>query len=289
MDDFEITKRLFIHHFLNPPAPGLGGKFNLNLVNPNDAMTLTKTKSDGRTCMLLEVKSALAAGFTSTEQHILESEIRNLVLAFNLNLGLVCISDAYVEYQPAEVRFKPSGPELTSNQHVGSITQSVTEPVFIHETTHVVMGREDTVDEQKVIDAFRKIQRFRQNIQSTSPITEVNLDRALREFELGMSPMNTISKFKHIYNAVEITTNLNGEGWMKDTKLDAVVCKLAGNQLQQALVEQWRCFYNRTKHSDRAKMGNADTQTYNQGVNNLPAWLPEIRACAVTILSKRLN
>jgi hypothetical protein len=289
MDDFEITKRLFIHHFLNPPAPGRGGNFNLNLVNPNGAMMLTKRQSDGQIYMLLEVKSALAAGFTSTEQHILEFEIRNLALAFNLNLGLVCISDAYVEYQPAEVKFKPSEPKLTNNQQVGSITQTVTEPVFIHETTHVVMGRDDTVDEQNILDAFRKIQRFRQNIHSTSPIAEVNLDRALREFELGMSPMNTISKFKHIYNAVEIATNLNGEGWMKDTKLDAEVCKLVGNQIQQALVEQWRCFYNRTKHSDRAKMGNADTQTYNQGVNNLPAWLPEIRTCAVTILLRRLN
>lgn len=289
MDDFEITKRLFIHHFLNPPAPGLGGNFNLNLVNSNGAMTLTKTQSDGRTYMLLELKSALGAGFTSNEQHILESEMRNLVLAFNMNLRLVCISDAYVEYQPAKVKFKPSEPELTSNQQAGFITQSVTDPVFIHETTHVVMGREDIVDEQNVIDAFRKIQKFRQNIQSTSTITEVNLDRALREFELGMSPMNTISKFKHIYNAIEIAMNLNGESWMEGSKLDTEICKLAGNQLQQVLVEQWRCFYNRTKHSDRAKLGNADTQTYNHGVNNLPVWLPEIRTCGVTILLRRLN
>jgi hypothetical protein len=289
MDDFEITKRLFIHHFLNPPTPGLGGNFNLNLTNPNGAMMLTKAQSDGRTYMLLEVKSALGVGFTSTEQNILESEIRNLVLGFNLNLELVCISDAYVEYQPTAVKFKPSEPEVTSNQQVGSITQSVTDPLFIHETTHVVMGCYDTVDEQNVIDAFRKIQRFRQNIQSTSPIAEVNVDRALREFELGMSPMNTISKFKHIYNAVEIATNLNGESWMECSKLDAEICKLAENQLQQALVKQWRLFYNRAKHSDRAKMDNADTQTYNQGMNNLPAWLPEIRTCAVTILLKRLS
>jgi hypothetical protein len=191
-------------------------------------MTLAKAQSDGRVYLLLEVKSALGVGFTSTEQHILESEISHLVLAFNINLVLVCISDAYVEYQPARVKFKPREPELTSNQHVSSIKQSVTEPLFIHETTPAVMGLEDIVDGQNVIDAFRKIQRFRQNIQSTSAIAEVNVHRALREYELGMSPMNTISKFRHIYNAVEIATNLNGESWMEGSKLDAEVCKLRG-------------------------------------------------------------
>jgi hypothetical protein len=289
MNDFEITKKLFIHHFLNPPAVSSAGNFNLKLINSNGAMMLTKTQLDGRTYILLEAKSAFGAGFTSTEQHILESEIRNLVLAFNLNLGMVCISDAFVEYPPAEVKFKLREPELTSEQQDGSNIQSVTEPVFITERTHVVMGREDRVDEQNVIEAFQKIQRFRQHIQSTSLIAEVNLDRALREFELGMSPLNTISKFKHIYNAVEFATNLSGERRMEDSKLDTEICNLAGNQLQQALVEQWRLFYNRTKHSDRANKGDADTKKYNEGVNNLPSWLPEIRTSAVTILSKRLK
>jgi hypothetical protein len=111
----------------------------------------------------------------------------------------------------------------------------------------------------------------------------------LNEFEQGMSTLNGLFKFKHIYNAVEFATNVNGDDRMKDSKLDAEVCKLAGNKLQQALVEQWRLFYNRTKHSDRAKTGDADTKTYNLGVNNLPSWLPQIRACASSILLQHLK
>jgi hypothetical protein len=135
-----------------------------------------------------------------------------------------------------------------------------------------------------------KIQNLdRKSLTPTSARLQLNLERALNEFEQGMSTLNGLFKFKHIYSAVEFATNLNGDDWMKDNKLDAEVFKLAGNKLQQALVEQWRRFYNRTKHSDRAKMGDVDTKIYNQGVNNLPSWLPPIRACASSLLLQHLK
>jgi hypothetical protein len=158
------------------------------------------------------------------------------------------------------------------------------------ESTHAILGKEEFVDGQKVIETFQKIQNLdRKSLTPTSPRGQLNLEHALNEFEQGMSTLNGLYKFKHIYNAIEFATNLNGDDSMKDYKLDAEVCKLSVNNLQQALVEQWRLFYNRTKHSDRAKTGDVDTKTYNQGLNNLPSWLPQIRSCASSILLQHLK
>jgi hypothetical protein len=286
MSNFEFTKRLFIHHFLNPPAIGRASNLNLNLVNSDAALMLTNIQSDGPTHISLEVKRPLEIGFTRSEQYILEFEISNLTLAFNFNLGNICMTDAYIEYSPAEVKLKPSESKSTSKRQDDTIMQIVTDRIAITEKANVAIGTEENVDEQNVVRIFEKIQKMnRQHLQSTSPISQLNLDHALREFEEGMSPLNTISKFKHIYNAVEFATNLNGEK-RQSSDLDAAVCNLAGTWLQQDLAEEWRCFYNRLKHPDR---DGTDASRYTEGEKNLPSWLPQIRTCAVKILSKHLD
>jgi hypothetical protein len=289
-EDFEFTKDVFLHDFVHPPARTVITHWTPILTNSNDDIRLTVIEQGGQTRISLHAKEPLQLRFTSREPRIVEYEINNLILSFNLHLKDTCMTDSRSEYLPAQIQLKPSDQKSKVEQKGNNIVVSILDQIAILESAHAILGKQESIDGQKVIEGFQKIQNLdRRSLTPASPRWQLNLERALNEFEQGMSTLNGLFKFKHVYNAVEFATNLNGDDWMKEYKLDAEVCKLAGNKLQQELVEQWRLFYNRTKHSDRAKMGDADTKTYNQGVNNLPSWLSQIRACASSILLQHLK
>jgi hypothetical protein len=63
----------------------------------------------------------LEIGFARSEQHILEFEISNLTLAFDFNLGNICMTDAHIEYSPAEVKLKPGDSKSTTKRQDDSI------------------------------------------------------------------------------------------------------------------------------------------------------------------------
>lgn len=266
--------------------------WTLKLVNSDGNIRFTNIQpGGGQTRLSLEVKKPLRIGFTSTEPRIIEFEIKNLILSFNLGLKDTCMTNARNEYSPAEVKLKPTEQKSKIKQQESEILVTINDEVAIGEQTNVTLGNEESVDEQNVIDNFQKIQRLnREGLQPISPTSQLNLDRASSEFEEGMSALNTIFKFKHIYNAVEFATNMNGRKEMSGNTLDAEVCSLtknaASNPPSQSRVKEWRCFYNRLKHSDE---NNSYTITYKQGIQHLPSWLPKIRSCAATILTERLN
>jgi hypothetical protein len=195
------------------------------------------------------------------------------------------------EYSPAQVQFKPREQKSTVKQQDGKTSITINEEIGIRESVIVALGKTEDVNEQNIVENFQKIQRLnREGLQPLSPTSQLNLDRALSEFEEAMSAPNTIFKFKHIYNTIEFATNVNGVKGMQGDTLDTEVYNLTKNVVSNppdhALVSDWRRFYNRLKHPDE---NNSDTITYDQGIQDLPSWLPQIRTCAVAILLQRLN
>jgi hypothetical protein len=140
------------------------------------------------------------------------------------------MTNARDEYSPAQVKLKSTEQKSKIKQQEGEILVTINDEVAIGEHENVALGNEESVYKQEVIDNFKGIQRLnREGLQPLSPTPQLNLDRALSEFEEGMSALNTLFKFKHIYNAVEFATNVNGEKGMQGDTLDAEVCSLTKN------------------------------------------------------------
>jgi hypothetical protein len=100
---------------------------------------------------------------------------------------------------------------------------------------------------------------------------------------MGISELNMLFKFKHIFNALELATNVNGKSREGD-EFDNEVNELSG--VSTETVGSWRKFYNRTKHVQR---NPKDIETYNSGNQELSKNLISIRKCAQKILLSRLD
>jgi hypothetical protein len=237
-EEFEFTKDVFLHDFVHPPARTVVTHWTPILTNSNDDIRLTVIEKAGQTHISLHVKEPLQLGFTNREPRIVEYEINNLILSFNLHLKDTCMTNSRSEYLPAQIQLKPGEQKSKVEHKENDITVSILDQIAIFESVHAILGKQELIDGREIIETFQKIQNLdRKSLTPSSPRWQLNLDHALNEFEQGMSTLNGLFKFKHIYNAVEFATNLNGDDWMKDYELDTNVCKLAGNNLQQALVE----------------------------------------------------
>jgi hypothetical protein len=292
MSDFTFTKEIFVHDFLNPPTRSSFTNWTLNLVKSNGDIEFNNIQTGrGQTRLSLEVKRPSRIGFTSDKPRIVEFEIKNLILSFNLSLEDTCMTYDRREYSPAQVQLKPREQKSTIKQQNGKTSITINEEIGNRESVIVALGKTEEVKEQNVVDNFQKIQGLnREGLQPLSPTSQLNLDRALSEFGEAMSAPNTIFKFKHIYNAIEFATNANGIRGMQGDTLDKEVCNLTKNVVSNppdpTLVSDWRRFYNRLKHPDE---NNNNTITYEQGIRDLPSWLPRVRTCAVAILLQRLD
>lgn len=292
MSDFTFSKEIFVHDFLNPPTRSSFTNWTLNLVRANGDVEFSDIQTGGgQTRLSLEVKKPSHIGFTNSKIRIVEFEIKNLTLSFNLALKHTCMTSDRREYSPAQVQLKPREQNSTIKQQDGKTSITINDEIRIGEDVIVALGKAEDVNEQNVLENFQKIQRLnREGLQPLSPTSQLNLDRALSEFEEAMSAPNTIFKFKHVFNSIEFATNVNGLKGMQGDTLDTEVCNLTKNVVSNppdpTLVGDWRRFYNRLKHPDE---NSSDTITYEQGIRDLPSWLPRVRTCAVAILLQCLN
>jgi hypothetical protein len=78
-------------------------------------------------------------GFSSTEQHALEHEFRNLILACNLVIQRTCITDKKVEYPTYELVREYKEPE-TKAKKIDNLTQvDIVEDTDTSEKVHTVV------------------------------------------------------------------------------------------------------------------------------------------------------
>lgn len=90
-------------------------------------------------------------------------------------------------------------------------------------------------------------------------------------FDVPLVNWKRITKFKHLFNALELVANKDGKKRESDV-FDLHVVNLSS--VQQTDVEEWRELYNRTKHADR---NSADIETYLSGIKHIGSkYLPPL-------------
>jgi hypothetical protein len=153
---------------------------------------------------------------------------------------------------------------------VGSRIHAFAENVVIvsdHSFAYVSLS--DEVDELHVIDLFRIIQQYRK-IEITRNRFHTNLSKAINEYQKGMVENFRPFIFKHLFNALELSTNCFVE-YTFDS-FDKIVCKNTG--VSEETVREWRNFYNSIKHADRSEKQRV---AYLEGINQINSMILSIR------------
>jgi hypothetical protein len=137
---------------------------------------------------------------------------------------------------------------------------------------HVTFATREALDESKTIQVYNKLgtlQRF--VIDASSSPRRANLVNALHEYEAAMASLDRLLTFKHLYNALELITNIDGtnrDGSILDTKMASDT----GAQVTEC--EEWRILCNRTKHIYRS---SAQVATFVTGLEKLTTYIPVMR------------
>ena len=98
----------------------------------------------------------------------------------------------------------------------------------------------------------------------------------------SMDSLDTLSKFKHLFNSLELIVN-SDQKELIGINFDKEVNKLTN--VSEDKVATWHEFYNRVKHKNK---NDKHMQTFIAGRENLPNWLPDLKECCSIIILMKL-
>jgi len=279
---FTVARPVLLHYLANPPAEDRSCDINIKLLNSSGTLSLTKVSYGFQTRYNLHISDPSMIGLTSSEQRLVERAVTDLVLAFNLNLARTCMSKLTSEPVPTDVRIKPLETRVTVEQTEEGKHITVTETVFLRDSVHITMKSTEEADEEQILaNSQRIIKLNRFDLKEDSPRELINLSKAFSEYESAMSTFDRLQIFKHLFNALELSTNWDGKDRCGSV-LDSEIASISNNE--QSEIEEWRHFYNRTKHIDRTP---THTSEYVQGLEKLTLFLRHVReACKCVILNR---
>jgi hypothetical protein len=271
---FSIKRPVFAHDFLNPPTEDRSCNIDIIILNPSGKITLTKEAPGLQTRFMLTIAEPSAIGLTDSGQATVEKGIKDLLLAFNLGLVRTCMSTLGGDLYSAEVETKAPETKITIEETPKGKNIKISETLVMRETVHITIGTREEISEQQVMAYLTKIISVSRFSPRPSSIRELNLSKALNEYEIAMSNFDRLRSFKNLFNTIEFCANWTGTDH-KGPGLDVEAAKIA--RVSQQEVEFWRNFYNRTKHVDKTA---SDASAFVEGMERLPEMLPKIREAA---------
>lgn len=286
--NFTLNKTVYCHDITHPPKEHRGNDIYL-IFNGSDSMIhLRRIPQSHRdksfvTQYSMVIFDPLSVGFTSDDRNTIDRELRNLLLAFNLLLCRVCILGTYTSFSDLDI--EPDIPE--SQSHVDKIGNRyevhLSESITVRNNIFAEIGVKDSVDDKQVVNLFNKLQRskrFEPNPNSTKQ--EVNLDKSLSEYEQAMSNFEIDYKFKHLFNSLEYSTNINGEKLRYG--FDSFYTDLVKSPSTD--VTQWRTLYNRTKH---VQENSNHVKAYIYGLQSSREYVLELRKSCRDMILRRVH
>ena len=168
-----------------------------------------------------------------------------------------------------------------SVKKIGNQTSvNIEDTIVYRDEVEVTIGLSETFPCQRINGIFQKLQSLgRFDLNNRSTVELFNTSKAFKEFESAISAYTRLTKFKHLFNALELIANKDGKN-REQHVFDLHVGKLSS--VQQTDVREWRELYNRTKHADR---NLTDIETYMSGIKNLGSkYLIPIRKCYQNIV-----
>ncbi len=277
---FTIKQSVFAHSYLNTPSKETSCDIDIILVNSNGTFTIEKEAVEQQTRLMLTVKNPKAIGLTD-RHHIREESLRNLILAFNFSLKNNCLNIIEENLHGSEIlRTSNSNASVTTKGSQGIMVNMGCE---ISTSVHITLGGREELDERTALLIYNGIKKFDRFKFKSSTLKEVNVAKALNEFETAMLPIDRLKVFRSLYNCLELCANSMGTK-KENSALDAEISSLSG--ISQTTAEFWRLFYNRIKHPDT---NNKQTVIYREGIEKLTVTLPEIRSSSTNLLLRLLD
>jgi hypothetical protein len=282
--DFALERLVFCHDLINPPAQSRSSYGWLDLVKSAGTFDITKLDDDSsESRYLVRIPNGHNLGITTSEQGELENEFMNLLLAINLSLNRICVTNKKVEFlqydvTPNQAESKTNVTKMDGGHHIHS-----EETVVLREEAHGSVYLQGLIEERKVLEIFQRIQKLRRfERKLASDLRNINLGNAMSHYENGIVDFDRIIKFKHFFNSLELTVNMSGVD-NRGHYFDNEVKKISSASSAQA--REWREFYNRIKHVQQEPN---DVNHYYRGLDTLPEKLRTIRPVINEVLLSKL-
>lgn len=184
----------------------------------------------------------------------------------------------------SELQIKPPEIPAKVEQTAKAVSVTMTDTVVVKESIHITMKTEEELDEEQTISNLRLLRRLnRYTVSEKVAMPVSNLSKALSEFESAMTVFPRLMIFKHLFNALELSTNSDGIDRTADS-LDKEVSRIS--RVSVVDVEKWRDFYNRTKHIDKSSKHVTEFVT---GIETLPMILVPLRRASAVVTIDRLS
>ena len=281
LSDIEID--IFVHDIMNPPREDAGSKVILNLQKSMGFIKLVPKSSElNQSHYTILIIEPTTVGFTSSEQHILQRELDDFILAINLVLLRGCAIRTKTEYRA--VKFVTSQNDIPStvekNQKGTSV--HIFENIDIRNHVSIDVTTSDTLYESEVIDTFKNLKKFKRYEEKKGK-RDNNLSLALKHFEAAISDFDRLFKFKNFYNSLELITNIKGRE-LRGSDLDKAVSRSTG--LSNIYAKEFRELYVRLKHVHR---NTKDITTYTKGITKFPQMTIDIRRSLQNLIKTELK
>lgn len=288
LTNFRLIRTVHCHDITHPPTEHRGNDINLILTGSDSTVQLNRVLQSQQeksfvTQYSMVISDPQSVGFTSDDRNTVDREFRNLLLAFNLLLCRVCILAKDTSF--SHLVIEPDIPE--SQSHVRKVGNRfevhLSDTVVVTDNHFAEIGFEEKVDDKDVVNMFNKLQRFKRfELNPNSARQDINLGLSLSDYEEAMSTFETLYKFKHLFNSLEHSTDIDGK------KLEGPDFDRFYNSLSltpNTNVTDWRKLYNRIKHSAR---NSNDIKNYFNGIQNLREYIMGLRKSCRDLLLLRL-
>lgn len=194
------------------------------------------------------------------------------MLASNLLLQNTIIS--LVETIPSELEVVIDNPESEMKETITGEEQTLElkENIALMENCSRIITKDEKINEDDLIKThlhLNGLTRFDANIYLDSAL--VNLCNACNEFEAAMNSMGSLNIFRHLFNSLEILSNLDGED-RKGSELDERISFLTGEPQEKC--KNWHTLNSRVKHLQRDLK---DIQTLTSGLGDLNNYILDMR------------
>ncbi|MEM4058806.1 MAG: hypothetical protein QXZ12_08840 [Thermoplasmata archaeon] len=275
---FTMSFKVYAYDFINPPSISLSCDVDLILINKGGNLELTKGQIGAQTEYRFSVLNPSNFGFLNYEQMAIYTSLYNLILACNLVLRRVALSVVKLEI-PKPLLLNEEN--LSTEKSIEGKNIIIRDTIHIQSQIYVAPHTKEDLDEQKVQKMSGQLQKLKLDVNSD--LFKADLMKALFEYEAAMTPLNKLVIFKHLYNSLEIITNIDGKH-RKGKDLDSEMSRITGRTEEEC--RTWRKFYNLMKHNYR---NYDDLIEYVDGINKIYDDILNMRAIVAELLIKNLN
>lgn len=273
----------FAHDLNNPPSMQSSCDVSVDLVNAIGVFQVSKKDVGPQTEYRITVQSPKNLGIVSDEQTTVNRASQDLVLACDIMLQRAALSVFRLEVVKPNVMMVSSPTQVVVKDTATGRSIEVFGTGRSRDEVHITIGTQEALDETRTVQVcsqLTKLQRF--DLDTSSTTHRANLINALHEYEAVMASLDRLLAFKHLYNVLELVTNIDGVN-RDGSKLDAQMAVVSG--VLQDKCEQWRSLYNRTKHIHR---DSTDVATFVTGVKRVTDYIPAMRQASGRALANLL-